>query len=232
MSDVALRASLRLWRWRLHRHEAKLKAGRTRAEKTRLAALVAVDHAKIDRRLRQLKALKPHVGHALWMPNAVRRDRTFGGWQVDCPPRGVLHTTEGSGDATSTLDASGDWPHFEVMQDGTVVQYLPMGTAAKALKHTTATPTNGAHAYQIEVCGFAAKPQWPAVQTKAVAGVMRFIETNGGVAREAHVTFTTGGGNRLNEKQWLGLTGWCGHQHVPENDHVDPGPVNIKALLA
>ena len=53
---------------------------------------------------------------------------------------------------------------------------------------------------------------------------MRFIEEQGGVERASHVSFTHP--KRLSNQQWLGLTGWCGHVHVPQNNHVDPGGID------
>src|SRR5690606_3658218 len=37
---------------------------------------------------------------------------------------------------------------------------------------------------------------------------------------------------RMSGDQWETYRGWCGHQHVPENDHGDPGAVDIANLLA
>lgn len=230
MSEQFVRASLRLWRWRHHRHHEKLHRAlkaKDKREINRLGALIQRDHDRIDRRLRQLKQFEHH--DLLWMPGAKRLDRSFGQWQTSCPPKGVLHTTEGSGLATTTLDANGSHPHFEVARDGTIVQYLPLGSAAKALRHVEATPTNGAHAYQIEVDGFAADPKWPRAQVRAMRKLMRFIEENGGVERAAHVSFTNP--RRLSNEQWLRLAGWCGHVHVPQNDHTDPGKIDIEELL-
>jgi hypothetical protein len=35
------------------------------------------------------------------------------------------------------------------------------------------------------------------------------------------------GGQRLSNDAWRGLSGWVGHQHVPENLHGDPGALNF-----
>ncbi|MFF3848057.1 hypothetical protein [Streptomyces sp. NPDC002328] len=43
-----------------------------------------------------------------------------------------------------------------------------------------------------------------------------------GSANPARMTFT----------EWRSFTGWCGHQHVPENDHGDPGNLNFAQVLA
>jgi hypothetical protein len=226
MSEKFLRASLRLWRWRLHRHKAKAAA---------FHAQVVKDKAQIGVRLKQLADLKP-AGHLDWMPGAVVHKASASGtpWQVDCQPRGVLHTTESLVDATGTLDAKRAWPHFQVERSGRITQYYPLVIGARALEHVGDPPTNGAHCFQIEVCAMAADPKWPEVQKVAVRKVMRFIETNGGVARECNVEFTDSQHvKRLTGAAWLALRGWCGHQHVPNqpSGHWDPGKINMKELL-
>jgi hypothetical protein len=160
----------------------------------------------------------------LWRPNA-------GVWTVNCKPKGVLHTTEGATDATSTLDATGAHPHFQVERNGRITQYIPVNRAAKALMHTRSPATNTAHAIQIEVVGFAADTSWPSAQVAAVRKVMRFVEANAGVERASHVPFVSGGSERLSGSAWLATGGWLGHQHVPQNDHYDPGAITISTLL-
>jgi hypothetical protein len=31
--------------------------------------------------------------------------------------------------------------------------------------------------------------------------------------------------------EWKMFSGWCGHQHVPNNDHTDPGAIDIDSLM-
>jgi hypothetical protein len=35
----------------------------------------------------------------------------------------------------------------------------------------------------------------------------------------------------MTEDEWNNFDGWCGHQHVPENEHWDPGKLDIGRLL-
>ncbi|MGY1498530.1 hypothetical protein ACW4TU_18355 [Streptomyces sp. QTS52] len=37
---------------------------------------------------------------------------------------------------------------------------------------------------------------------------------------------------RMTQGEWRAFTGWCGHQHVPENDHGDPGSMNFARVIA
>ena len=36
---------------------------------------------------------------------------------------------------------------------------------------------------------------------------------------------------RMSQTAWRNFTGWCGHQHVPENDHGDPGSLNFTRVI-
>jgi hypothetical protein len=36
---------------------------------------------------------------------------------------------------------------------------------------------------------------------------------------------------RMSHSAWRAFTGWCGHQHVPENDHGDPGSMNFARVI-
>ena len=35
----------------------------------------------------------------------------------------------------------------------------------------------------------------------------------------------------MTNDEWNDFDGWCGHQHVPENEHWDPGKLDIGRLL-
>lgn len=37
---------------------------------------------------------------------------------------------------------------------------------------------------------------------------------------------------RMTQGEWRAFTGWCGHQHVPENDHGDPGSMDFAQVIA
>lgn len=36
---------------------------------------------------------------------------------------------------------------------------------------------------------------------------------------------------RMSMNAWRSFTGWCGHQHVPENDHGDPGATDFARVI-
>jgi hypothetical protein len=37
---------------------------------------------------------------------------------------------------------------------------------------------------------------------------------------------------RMSFDEWRAFKGWCGHQHVPENDHGDPGSMDFARVIA
>jgi hypothetical protein len=162
-----------------------------------------------------------------------------GGEFVGGPARGVLHTTEGStfGGARSAFLKSDDWPHFTVtFEHGMfeVFQHLPISLAARSLEHRPGTvETNRQHAIQIEIVGRADNSsRFPKEYLDGIAKLMRWIEANAGVGRSAGPKFApVGAQDRLTDDQWLSFKGWCGHQHVPHNDHEDPGAIDIQFLL-
>jgi len=44
-------------------------------------------------------------------------------------------------------------------------------------------------------------------------------------------SYGTAGGQRMTGAQWSSFRGVCGHMHVPENDHGDPGAIDFAGLL-
>jgi hypothetical protein len=137
--------------------------------------------AQTKRTIKRLTKPKPDL-KGPWMPGIVHDPVTSIGPFTTGAPKGVLHTTEGSrfSGADQTLKSNGTEPHFLVGTTGTIKQYRPITDAGTSLEHRAGTvETNRAHAIQIEVCGFAAKPDWPTVQKKAVARVMAYCAANG-----------------------------------------------------
>lgn len=56
----------------------------------------------------------------------------------------------------------------------------------------------------------------------------------GADSRRPGITPASYGANpaRMSMAAWRDFTGWCGHQHVPENDHGDPGAMNFARVIA
>lgn len=149
----------------------------------------------------------------------------------------VLHTTEGPtfAGADETLRQNGDEPHFLLdPKTGKVVQYIALSQLGKALQHPPGTPeTNRANAVQIEMVGYAADtPKWTTTQLTHVAALCSLISHRTGVRQRAPVPFHAAGlAKRLNPYAWQYAEGYYGHEHVPNNDHEDPGAFPISQMF-
>lgn len=174
-----------------------------------------------------------------WYPNASKIPGNSGGAYTGGPFKGVLHTTEGASasGAISAYRGANSWPHFTVDRDGKVYQHVGIDVAARALRNQSGgVQTNRDSAIQIEVVGWASKPTWPLVQIEALRRLMRWVEAQTGIKPEGPVFGSSeqyGLRNPLefSPSSWDTFNGWCGHQHVPENSHWDPGAIDLKTLL-
>ena len=159
---------------------------------------------------------------------------SIGAWTVG-ELAGLIHTTEGLDFAVMdrVLKDKRAQPHFLIGRSGQIKQYRPFGDAATALANKPGgVETNRKRVVQIEVCAVAKDPDWPEAQKRAVAKVMAFCARHG-VPLSSSVKFTDSSGvRRLSGSQWLAFKGWLGHQHAPENDHWDPGAIDITDLLS
>lgn len=187
----------------------------------------------------------------LWHPDTIlvpAAQELWGDYRGNTPPRGVLHTTETDYYPPSTKSYFGhkSWPHSTIgeAKDGRrgIFGHIPINRAARALKNPAGgVETNAAHAVQCEIVwragNAAAMPDW---LLDLVASWMRYVEATVGVQRTAatfygqNAGFTVASVNakqRMTAAQWNTFNGWCGHQHVPENDHWDPGAIPIDRLL-
>lgn len=194
---------------------------------------------KMDGRIRALNAGIKKVRDALkggnvpgnnggWHANAIRVQIHEALSWVPAQPKLVWHTTEGYGLPTY----SGSCPHFTLdPKTGKLWQHVPITGGAYALRNESGgVETNRARAIQVELCGFAARSQnWTDEEYAHIAALARWIEKYAGVPRSCSVTFRASSSFKISD--WLNYSGHCGHQHVPENDHWDPGRVNIEKIL-
>ena len=182
----------------------------------------------------------------LWLPAAIRdeHDRAFP-WQETTDPKGCLHTTEGSG-----------WPGYQgwtVMPHGTVLptpgkgvtirQHLPLDQASFSLRHTRPQPTGGDYVWQWELIGTSAKGgpgyYWPGADDAVLLDLWHKLIHPLSVAKGIPLRALPflafpypAGANRLTDAQYDRYTGWLGHQHVPQNDHGDPGAFPWDRMVA
>jgi hypothetical protein len=146
--------------------------------------------------------------------------------------RGILHTTESTGYSPSNSEYYGHTsaPHFTVHFDAhtkvaTTYQHLPVDVAARALRNEDGgVETNQQCAIQIEIATKAAtSSQMPAEQKAALKALIAWISQQKGIPLESAQYFDDKTVKRFDNEYWNTFAGWCGHQHVPENTHWDPG---------
>lgn len=188
-----------------------------------------------------------------WYPPAIRDPfPDAGGFVEGYTWRGVLHSTEGKDyDGARSVYKSGRVPpHFtgelELDADAPegsgfhVWQHIPIDRAARALENPEGgVETNRAHCIQIEVVARADNPDWPLGLVDGIRRLMVWIEAQTGIRPwsptfQGAAAFGLKAMGRMTAYQWKRFDGWCGHQHVPENRHWDPGAINpvMAALLA
>ncbi|GIG19277.1 hypothetical protein Cch01nite_00010 [Cellulomonas chitinilytica] len=163
----------------------------------------------------------------------------------------VLHTTEGGGyPSAGTYQDGRSAPHATVDPWArTFRQHYSLNEAAWSLKAPPGVSTNTMGAVQLEVVGTsdprngalasAFVPSMPDGPMGYLAGLVKLIADRLGVPMTSSVTWVpypasygNGGGQRLATSTWYGYRGILGHEHVPGNDHGDPGAFDVGRLLA
>ncbi len=140
-------------------------------------------------------------------------------------------------------------------------QHFDFDVSSRALVNRSGgVETNSLNAVQVELVGTCDERHaetwdgkragvdylfWPDAPDWAITELGRFIRwcsDNHGIRMQSTVTWKpykkgqVGGsfgsnGVRLTGAAWAKYYGWLGHQHVPENDHGDPGDLPIAAIL-
>lgn len=175
------------------------------------------------------------------IPNVISRVYEPG------PRRLVLHTTEGNtvASAMAAYKVKHVAPHFTVDADKDIfVQHLNTSLAASALRNEPGgVQTNRAgRVIQIEIVGFASQSHnLPADQLKYLGKIIRLICSREGISPYNHPEFvgtdsgliaSSHAAQRFSPGEWMSFSGVCGHQHVPENEHWDPGKFPYDRTMA
>lgn len=174
---------------------------------------------------------------------ANARGGTFTG---DGEPVLVLHSTEGYSldGAVATYRRTTDWPTATADWSARrKALHYTIDTSARALINAPGgveTNRRGRRVIQLEIVGFAAHMNllpddelaWLALE------VIGPLCAAGGVELATHVnwepypaSYGIHAPQRLTPIAWVGAAGILGHQHVPENDHGDPGALNVARIL-
>lgn len=170
---------------------------------------------------------------------------------------GVLHTTEGTtlpsyGGGASAPNVTG----VPNLTNHTVrwYQHFDVDRSSRALRNAAGgVETNQLNAFQAELvgtCDPAARDKWnregrsfifwpdaPDWALREVAKLVRWLGDNHKIQIKSSVTwraYPSSYGNspvRLSGAQWSNYYGWLGHQHVPENDHGDPGNIDFNRII-
>lgn len=185
---------------------------------------------------------------------------TYGGLRMEVNVV-VWHTTEGmtlpsygGGASAPNITAKPDfankrlrwYQHFDIDRSSRALVDSPGGAS-----------TNRGNAVQVELIGTCDPATmnrwisqgrrqnvdfifWPQAPDWALAEVAKFVtwlHENHGVQIKSTVTwraYPSSYGNspvRMSVSQWNAYYGHLGHQHVPENDHGDPGNINFARII-
>ena len=187
------------------------------------------------------------AGGGLWVPGAERvaNPKSGGGSYLDAPWRFVFHTIEGEPSEAGFRRLAAEHanpPHLWAMPSANLLlQTIPLDRSAYALARPGSVHTNRRRAVQVEVLGFAAKMgnlgpreiEWLA--DRLLAPVARLVPINLEHVRptgDDTACYGERSGCRMTPEEWERFDGVCGHQHVPDNKHWDPGRMPLQAIAA
>lgn len=196
------------------------------------------------------------MARTAWLPFATRNDhgRTGPRRNYAYPWRGVQHTTEGA--YLPDYRGGADQPHVTIQWRGAkrrgfdVWQHQTLLMGSRALVDSNACPVNSTNTFQVELIGscdrsyasrynltylpdlgddFLADLGHFWVKILAAEGVDPSV-----ISRWVRYPGSAGSGasQRLSWAQWRQFQGILGHEHVPINEHGDPGDLNVPRALA
>ena len=186
--------------------------------------------------------LYPAANHTAQWYARTYPGRTFTG--ID---RLVLHTTEVNG--WPGYSGGSEAPNLTLWARNGVVevrQHFPVNMSSRALVHTTGqVDTNNLNAVQIELVGTCVRGgpglYWPGAPTYALQGlanVIRFLVDEWALPTSYPALWLpypqSAGASRarMSAATWRAFHGICGHEHVPENDHGDPGDLPLSTIVS
>lgn len=183
----------------------------------------------------------------LWLPTGKhwglvierRPLENAGDFSTGTGNRHVLHTTEGFGidlmwEVLKNKRAS---PHFLIdpsAGDTRVIQMIPLNQAGRALQNDQGdfhqTNRAGKHTIQTEIVDKAINaPLWTDWWYRDLAALCVLIEHRVPIKRHAAAFQKP---VKMSDDAFDDFEGYCGHVHVPDNTHIDPGKLNWLKLLA
>lgn len=155
---------------------------------------------------------------------------TDGGWKL------CIHMTEGSSieGAIGAYKANNSWPHGTIdPKKRRKVRHLDLDVAARSLANNNSDgyQVGRAKVIQIEVVGFSAKAA--AISEEDLTWIAECFDD---IRKEQpfpldHPEFKIPA-TRLTDKAWPPYSGIVGHEHAPDNDHWDPGALDVKYIVS
>jgi hypothetical protein len=169
--------------------------------------------------------------------------------RTSAPYRLVLHTTEGLGSIEAQVNgyrSTGNYPHVTADPiTGRVAQHVSLDRSVTTAQNDSGgVETNRLRAVQVEII---AKADFAATWSPRTLdwlgqdvvgpicrarGIGLFGPPRNWVDRSDGFIARENAPQRLSYEEWTAFGGVCGHQHLPENDHWDPGKVNIDRVFA
>ncbi|MCI3273341.1 hypothetical protein [Streptomyces cylindrosporus] len=170
----------------------------------------------------------------------------------------VLHTTEGR--TLPDYDGGAIAPNLTAVPDLTTrklkwYQHFDIDVSSRALRNLSGgVETNTLNVCQAELVGTCSPDThrkwrdagkahvfWPEAPAWALLELARFlawmheehdVPLRGPALWPAYPqSFGSKAGQRMSGREWNAFKGVCGHTHVPENDHGDPGAIDFSGLL-
>ncbi|KOX32784.1 hypothetical protein ADL07_11445 [Streptomyces sp. NRRL F-4707] len=167
----------------------------------------------------------------------------------------VWHTTEGT--SLPSYDGGSSAPNFTAKPDFAAkrlvwYQHFDFDVSSRALVNRSGgVETNTLNVVQVEIvgtCDPATHKKWggtphlytPDLPDWAIRDLAEFakwaheqhgIPLTSGVTFKAYPSSYGNSSVRMSNTAWSNYRGHCGHQHVPENDHGDPGLLPMAAIL-
>jgi hypothetical protein len=168
----------------------------------------------------------------------------------------VLHTTEGR--SLPTYGGGSSAPNLTAVPDFAAkrlvwYQHFDIETSSRALRNLAGgVATNTLNVCQLELvgtCDPATHTKWGSAQhiywpeapewaLRDLAAFLRWMHEQHAVPLSGPSkwpaypnSYANGGGQRMTGAQWTAFKGVCGHQHVPENDHGDPGALDFARVI-
>lgn len=163
---------------------------------------------------------------------------------------GVIHTTEGTGlpdyNGGATAPNYTAVPDFRKRRLKWFVHFSDERSSRALANLPGGVETNTLNAIQVELVGTCDPathvawmkagrrhifwPQAPAWALRDLAAFVVDMHRRHGIKIQGPKDWTaypasygSSNPNRFTHEQWRNFYGWCGHQHVPENSHGDPG---------